>query len=318
MSINTQSSVGFFHTPVLVDEVVDYLITNPGGIYVDCTVGGGGHAEALLGRLNKKATYFGIDRDDDAISYAQKRLYAFRDKLVLIHGEFGNVDTILNDQKVSQVNGILMDLGISSYQIDTPERGFSYRHNGPLDMRMDRTKEMTAEYVINNYSEQRLADVFYYYGEERYSRKIAGVIGKSRRKKSIRTTADLENIIREITPQKYQVKVLARIWQSLRAEVNNEYEQLKNALSKMYPFLKSGARVVVITWESLSDRMVKRYFKGQTLQIHRNSEVSQDTGFNFEILTKKVIRPCRAEIDQNPRAKSAKMRVGIKLNNLRG
>jgi len=313
MSLSTPSSIGYFHTPVLVEEVVEYLITNAKGIYVDCTVGGGGHAEAVLYNLKKQATYYAIDRDKEALSYARERLHKFSDQIVFIQGEFGNIDSILKKEGVSYVDGVLMDLGVSSYQIDTPERGFSYRHSGPLDMRMDRTQKMTAEYIVNNYSEPKLADIFYYYGEERNSRRIAEVIIKRRKKSPIRTTTDLAGIIRENTSRKYQVKVLSRIWQSLRAEVNTEYDQLKNALSKIYPFLKEGARIVVISWESLSDRMVKRYFKGQSLQFSRNSEVTHDTGFNFNILTKKVIKPSQEEIRQNPRAKSAKMRVGMKL-----
>ncbi|MFO7891537.1 MAG: 16S rRNA (cytosine(1402)-N(4))-methyltransferase RsmH [bacterium] len=317
MSLNTQRSTEYFHIPVLVDEVVKYLITDLKGIYVDCTVGGGGHAEAVINKLGKKARYYGIDRDRDAIRFARQRLEKYGKQVILMQGELANIDTILKKAGVKKVDGIFMDLGVSSYQIDTPERGFSYRHNGPLDMRMDGSQKLTAESIINNYPEDRLADIFYYYGEERFSRKIARVIVE-RRKKRICTTEDLANILREIVPRKYQVKVLSRIWQSLRVEVNNELEQLKVGLTKTYDLLREGARMVVISWESLSDRMIKRYFKGQTLKFTKYSEVEYDTGFNFDILTKKVIRPSRDEINKNPRAKSAKMRAAIKIKEYGG
>jgi len=313
MIFSTQSSTEHYHIPVLVDEVVEYLITDLEGIYVDCTVGGGGHAEAILNTLGGKALYYGIDRDKDAVSYAQRRLSRFKEQVILIHGELRDIDTILKKEGVTLIDGAFMDLGVSSYQIDTPKRGFSYRLGGPLDMRMNRDQSLTAEYIINNYSEKKLADIFYYYGEERYSRKIARVIATKRNKNFIRTADDLEEIIRDITPRRFQLKTLSRIWQSLRFEVNNELEQLKKGLEKIYPFLKAEARMVVITWESLSDRMVKRYFKGQSLKFSRNSSAEFDTGFNFNILTKKVIKPTQSEIRENPRAKSAKMRAAIKI-----
>ncbi len=312
MICSTQSSTEYYHTPVLVDEVVAYLVTDVEGIYVDCTVGGGGHAEAVLNTLGERALFYGVDRDRDAIKYAQQRLKKFREKVILIQGELANIDSILEKEHVTLVDGVLMDLGVSSYQIDTQERGFSYRLGGPLDMRMNKDQDLTAEYIVNNYSEKRLADIFYYYGEERFSRKIARVIIQRRSENAIRNADDLASIIRKITPRKYQVKTLSRIWQSLRIEVNNELDQLKTGLEKIYPFLRTGARIVVISWESLSDRMIKRYFKGQSLEYSRNSRSEFDTKFNFEILTKKVIKPSQKEIKQNPRAKSAKLRAAIK------
>lgn len=312
MSFNTQSSTECFHIPVLVDEVVKYLITDTEGVYVDCTLGGGGHAEAILNNLGKGAMYYGIDRDSDAVSFAQLKLEKYGNRVKVIQGELAQIDTILKKVGVKIINGVFMDLGVSSYQIDTPERGFSYRHSGPLDMRMDNSQKLTAEFVINNYPEDKLADIFYYYGEERFSRKIARVVVEKRKEK-IFTSGDLANIIREITPRKYQVKVLSRIWQSLRVEVNNELDQLKVGLTKLHDLVNKGAHIVVISWESLSDRMVKRYFKGQTLKFSKNSEIAYNPGFNFEILTKKVIRPSRDEIIKNPRAKSAKLRAAIKI-----
>jgi len=318
MSFSTQSSTDYYHTPVLVDETVEYLVTDLEGIYVDCTVGGGGHAEAILNTLGERALFYGIDRDRDAIKYAQQRLKKFGEKVILIQGELANIDSIFEKEHVTFVDGVLMDLGVSSYQIDTQERGFSYRLGGPLDMRMDRDQDLTAEYIVNNYSEKKLADIFYYYGEERFSRKIARIIVERRSENVIRNTDDLASIVRKITPRKYQVKTLSRIWQSLRIEVNNELDQLNAGLEKIYPFLRNGARMIVITWESLSDRMIKRYFKGQTLEYSRNSRFEIDSRFNFEILTKKVIKPSQEEVERNPRAKSAKMRAAIKRNEQEG
>ncbi len=315
MSIGTQSGAGYFHIPVLVDEVIKYLFTKPGGIYVDCTVGGGGHAEAILNKLGKDGVYYGIDRDKNAIRYAQQRLTDFSDQAILIQGELGNIDTILSQKRIDIVDGVFMDLGISSHQIDTPERGFSYRDDGPLDMRMNSSQELRAEFIVNSYSEKKLADIFYYYGEERFSRKIARLIVERRKKSRISSTADLVKVLGEIIPKKYQVKTCSRIWQALRVEVNDELGQLKNGLSKIYPLLREGAHMVVISWESLSDRMVKRYFKGQSLMFSKNSEAEYNTGFNFKILTKKVIRPSHDEINNNPRARSAKLRAGEKLKN---
>jgi len=318
MIFSTQSSTDYYHTPVLVDETVEYIVTDLEGIYVDCTVGGGGHAEAILNTLGERALFYGIDRDRDAIKYAQQRLKKFGEKVILIQGELANIDSIFEKEHVTFVDGVLMDLGVSSYQIDTQERGFSYRLGGPLDMRMDRDQDLTAEYIVNNYSEKKLADIFYYYGEERFSRKIARIIVERRSENVIRNTDDLASIVRKITPRKYQVKTLSRIWQSLRIEVNNELDQLNAGLEKIYPFLRNGARMIVITWESLSDRMIKRYFKGQTLEYSRNSRFEIDSRFNFEILTKKVIKPSQEEVERNPRAKSAKMRAAIKRNEQEG
>lgn len=305
--------INFFHEPVLVKEVVDYLITDLNGIYVDSTVGGGGHAEAILNKLGKKGKLIGVDRDLDAIKYSKEKFAGNNSKIELVQGDLGNIDKILYDCGVDYLDGFFLDLGISSYQIDTPERGFSYRFKGPLDMRMDRLSQLTAEYVINNYSEGELADLFYYYGEERYSRKIAKHITKERKKKSIETTSDLEIILRKITPSRYQLKTLSRVWQALRIEVNDEFGQLKKGLKKIYPLIKKGGHVVIISWESLTDRLIKHYFKGEALVFsrHDEDEISK-TNFHYKILTKKVIKPSRSEIDTNKRSRSAKLRAAEK------
>ena len=251
-----------YHVPVMRDEVVQWLDTDPAGTYVDATVGGGGYFEAMLPRLTPKAKLVGIDRDAEALAHCRDRFAQEPERVRLIQGDLGQVAEVLNGAGVDAIDGFLLDLGLSSRQIDAPERGFAYLQDGPLDMRMDQSQGLTAEAVINQYEESALADLFHYYGEERYARRLARRVVAARQADAIQTTGQLAEVIRKAAPGPHALKTLARVWQALRVEVNDELGQLKSGLMGIYPLLKPGARVVVLSYESLSDRMVKRFFRG--------------------------------------------------------
>jgi 16S rRNA (cytosine1402-N4)-methyltransferase len=310
--MESQKQTVVFHIPVLVESVIQHLIVNSNGIFVDATIGGAGHSEAILQALSRNAILVGIDGDADAIRYSQKKLKKFPQKVHLVHGYFDEIDSILNDLNIKQIDGLFFDLGISSHQIDESERGFSYLQDGPLDMRMNRLAEKKASDVINRYSENKLADIFYLYGEERYSRSIARRIIEARKKQPIERTLALSRIVSQGTPERFQIKTLSRIWQALRFEVNDELGRLERSLKRAVPYLSSGARIVAISWESLMDRMVKRFLKGQSPTFTKGYTQKDQTGIQFDILTKKVVCPSREEIKKNPRARSAKLRAGQK------
>ena len=302
-----------FHVPVLVDAVLAFLLTNPSGIYVDGTVGGGGHGESILNRLDKKGKLIGIDRDERAISFCRERFSSYGDRIRLVQGEFGDVDVLLGDLGISEVDGLLLDLGVSSHQIDTVERGFSYLTDGPLDMRMDMSVLKRGRDVINGYSEADLFSVLVDYGEERFARRIARRIVESRRKKSIETTRDLADVVRRVVPQRTHVKTLSRVFQAVRMEVNDELGQLRTGLEGVYPLLKSGGRIVVISYESLMDRMVKRFFRGEAATFSKHEAVQSDSRFCFRVLTRRIVRPSVEEVAENPRARSARLRAAEKV-----
>jgi len=309
----TQEEVPFFHEPVLWKESVSFFITDKSGVYVDATLGGGGHSELFLKELNSDAVLIGIDRDKQATEHAEKRFKGFSGKFIAVNGRFSEISEILSSYDIEEINGLFLDLGISSHQLDTAERGFSYLSDSPLDLRMDRSDSITAEDIVNSYSEHELADIFYNYGEERLSRRIAKRIVERRTVSRIKTSEELAEIIRSLTPYKGRVKVMSRIWQALRFEVNNELNDLRKGLEDVYTLLKPGARVVVISYESLMDRMVKRYFKGFDPDFRRGSQYEGEKKYNFRILTKKVVRPDELEIKKNPRAKSALLRAAEKV-----
>lgn len=302
-----------YHMPVLVDEAVSYLVGNPAGIFIDCTLGGGGHAEQILKKLNRAGKLIAIDRDQDAIEYAQDHLREFRQQIKIIQGNFADIDHIVHETGESTLDGILLDLGISSHQIDVPARGFSYLQDGPLDMRMNSKTTMTACDVIQTYSESSLADLFFYYGEERRARQIARRIVLIREKDPIQTTQDLARAVRMIIPGHVVNKSLSRIFQALRIEVNDELEQLKTVLPKAGKLLKTGGRLVIISYHSLEDRLVKRFFRGEPLSFMRQDMVEQVEPRLFKMLHKKVIQPMEAEISRNPRARSARLRAAEKV-----
>ena len=299
------------HIPVLLQPALDLLITDKAGVYVDCTAGGGGHIQGVLDKLSARGRVIGLDRDAAAIAHCTKR-FEHDSRVQMVHGSFGEIGLLLKALHVESVDGILYDLGLSSHQIDNRERGFSYLESGPLDMRMDQRNELTAEKIINMYSEKDLADLFFLYGEERYSRPLARKLVEARRNRLFETTQDLADFVRSCTPQKFQVKTLSRIFQALRIEVNGEMDQLKAGFQNAYPVLKSGGRMVVISYHSLEDRLTKRFFKGEPLDFNKRDWVAMKSGYQFDIITRRVIVPTDEEIESNSRARSAKMRASQK------
>jgi len=305
-------TIDFQHQSVMIKEVLKYLAPKAGGIYVDGTLGGGGHTRALLEKLSANslqltAKIIGIDKDLEAIFAAKKNLADFKDNIIFVHDNFSNLPAILKSQGIDKVDGILLDLGVSSYQLENPERGFSFQANAPLDMRMDQRQKFSADDVINFYDEKELADVFYNYGEERYSRQIARRIIEARKTISIRTTGQLVEIIKKSTPPKYRfggkIHFATRVFQALRIEVNNELEILEDFIPRAAQILAGDGRLVITSFHSLEDRIVKHSFRN----------LADNNPASFKILTKKPLTPMEGEIVSNPRARSAKMRVLLRI-----
>lgn len=305
-----------FHTPVLVEEVIKYLRVNPSGIYVDGTLGGVGHSFEIVKRLTSGGKLIGIDLDQRAVEVAQERLKPFEKRAVLKKGNFIEIGNVLKELGFNQVDGILVDLGVSSHQIDTADRGFSYLKAGPLDMRMSKDNELNAAEIVNNYSQKELEQIFKKYGEERRARSIAKAIVREREKKSITTTDQIVNIVESVISFQYRIKSLARVFQAIRIAVNKELENLRIFLDQSLESLKSGGRLVIIAYHSLEDRMVKEFFAGQSNPCQCPPEFpmcvcgKQPT---VRLLTRKVIRPTADEIKLNPRSRSAKLRAIEKI-----
>lgn len=254
----------FKHIPIMLSEVIDGLKIKPDGVYVDGTLGGGGHSFQIASRLGENGRLIGIDQDEAAIEAAGKRLASFGERVVIVRNNYRRMGEVLNSLKFQGADGILLDLGVSSYQLDTAERGFSYNEDAPLDMRMDRRKEKTAKDIVNSYSEEELIRIFKEYGEERFARRIAGNIVRSREKKEIETTLELVDLIRASIPAKNRLTgghPAKRVFQAVRIELNEELLVLEEALSSMIDFLNPGGRLAIITFHSLEDRMVKEVFK---------------------------------------------------------
>ena len=250
----------FNHKSVLLKETIDGLNVKPDGIYVDGTLGGGGHSYEVCVRLGEKGSIIGIDQDEAAIAAAGVRLKDFGEKVTIVRSNYCNVKSVLHELGIDRVDGIMLDLGVSSYQLDTAERGFSYREDAPLDMRMDRRQVMTARDIVNDYSEMALYCVIRDYGEDKFAKNIAKHIVRERSRRSIETTGELTEIIRGAIPMKYQKKgghPAKRTFQAIRIELNRELEVLKNSLDDMIEILNSGGRLCIITFHSLEDRIVK-------------------------------------------------------------
>ncbi|WP_159472355.1 16S rRNA (cytosine(1402)-N(4))-methyltransferase RsmH [Chryseobacterium sp. 18068] len=296
-----------YHNPVLLKQSVDDLVTNPDGIYVDCTFGGGGHSREIVGRLSEKGKLYGFDQDLDAL-----KNNIDDPKFTLINQNFRFLENSLLMYGVSQVDGILADLGVSSHQFDAGERGFSTRSNAPLDMRMNVMQSLDAKKVINEYDEEALADIFYYYGELRESRKLARDIVHHRKNKSIETTEDLKKLFSYL-PQHKVNKFYAQLFQAIRIEVNQELDVLKEMLVQSYKMLKPGGRLVVISYHSLEDRLVKRFLKNGMFEGEPQRDIYGNYEKAFELVKSKAIIPDDKEIEENSRARSAKMRTGIKI-----
>lgn len=308
------SSQPDYHVPVLLNEVLVYLDVSPDGIYVDGTLGGGGHANSILEKLSSRGRLIGLDQDIEAIKFSQQRLEFFKDKFISVNDNFSNIDIVLKELEIPAIDGMLLDLGVSSRQIDDDARGFAYSSAGRLNMKMDASMQLNAGYVVNVYAEEDLANLIYRYGEERASRKIARAIVQYRNQKdSIETTNELSEIIRSVTPARFQTKILSRVFQAIRIEVNDELGMLKTCLEKVYGLLKDGGRIVIISYHSLEDRLVKRYLRGEILSFDKNEYLDGKTPFTFKRLISKPVIPSEEEIKRNSRARSAKLRAAVKI-----
>ncbi len=288
----------FKHIPVLLNEVLNLLCIKPEGIYIDCTIGEGGHSEAILNVIHPKGFLIGIDCDKSVLEITERRLEKFAGSFKLVHNNFLNITDICSRLNIKAIDGIIFDVGMSSYQIDNPERGFSFSKNGPLDMRMDRSSILTAQSLINNLSCDELAEIFFKYGEERYSRRIASRIVAERNKKPIQTTSDLVTIIKKAIPlRRYRIHPGTRIFQSLRIAVNNELEDLSAAITYGFGLLKKEGRMCIMSFHSLEDRIAKNKF--------REFKINEQA----KIIYKKPLTPTKEELDKNIRSRSAKLRV---------
>lgn len=305
----------FNHISVLLEETVKHLNIKPDGIYVDGTLGGGGHAYEVLKRLGSKGRYIGIDQDEDAIKAASIRLNEFMDKVTIVRSNYREMKKVMKDLNIDQVDGILLDLGVSSYQLDTAERGFSYREDAPLDMRMDNRSERTARDIVNDYTEFELYRMIRDYGEDKFAKNIAKHIVRIRNEKPIETTFELVEAIKAAIPMKIRMAgghPAKQTFQAIRIELNHELEVLNDSLEDMVDLLKEGGRLCIITFHSLEDRMVKLAFRQHekpcicppnfpVCVCNRKSK-----GFN---VTRKPILPSDEEMEFNSRSKSAKLRV---------
>lgn len=289
---------------------MDGLITDPNGIYIDGTLGGGGHSKEILNHLNTDGHLFSIDQDDDAIAAATA--YIGDDKrFTILKGNFGYLTTLLPPPNHGQVTGILLDLGVSTHQIKEGERGFSFQEDGPLDMRMGNLTQLTAYDVVNNYEYEQLRDIIFHYGEEKASRKIARAIIDSR---PIETTNELRKVIAEVVNQKFLVKTLARVFQAIRIEVNQELEVLKDVLVQSLEVLKSGGRLVIMSYHSLEDRLVKRFLKAGNFEGKIEKDFFGNDLSPFRLINRQVITPSQDEVTKNPASRSAKLRIAEKTN----
>ncbi len=303
------------HTPVLLNESIEHLVTNKSGIYFDATLGFGGHAEAFLKILNRDAVLAATDVDKNAFDFSKEK-FIKDERVKLYNFNFSEIDIVAKIESFGFFDGIFADLGVSSYQLDNPESGFTYREEAKLDLRMDKSKVVNASDIINSFSEEDLAGIFFQYGEERNSRKIAREICKRRSDFKIETTSQLSEIITKVVPFKNQNKTLSRIFQSLRIYVNDELGALKSFLDKSVNLLNKGGRIVIISYHSLEDRIVKETFKYETLDCicPKDFPVCQcDKERRLKILTRKPVTPSPEEIAANPRARSAKLRAAERV-----
>lgn len=306
------------HVPVLLEEAVSMLALQPDGVYVDCTVGGGGHLACLVQKLGEKATIIGIDKDAKALEEARKKLADVSSKLILIHGDFRRLQVILKMHGISEIHGIVLDLGVSSFQLDDASRGFSYQEEGPLDMRMNTDQQLSAWHLVNEWSEERLALIIRELGEERYARRIAREIVRERQQRPINTTFELVEVIKRAVPAqaKKDKHPARRTFQALRIAVNEELEALEEALPQAVEVLASEGRIAVITFHSLEDRIVKTFFKRESLGCLCPPDQPVCTcnhRARLKIVTKRPITPTEAELARNPRSRSAKLRIAEKI-----
>ena len=305
----------FEHKSVLLYETVDSLNIRPNGIYVDGTLGGGGHAFEVLKRLGPEGRLIGIDQDADAIRAATERLEQFKDKVTIVRSNYRNISEVLSELGIEKVDGIYLDLGVSSYQLDTAERGFTYRENAPLDMRMDQRNEKTAADIVNDYSEMELYRIIRDYGEDRFAKNIAKHIVKARAVQRIETTDQLVEIIKAAIPAKIRAEgghPAKRTFQAIRIELNHELEVLNDSIDTMIDLLKPGGRLSIITFHSLEDRIVKTRFRTNENPCICPPDFpvcvcgKKSKG---QVITRKPIVPTDDELEENKRSKSSKLRV---------
>jgi 16S rRNA (cytosine1402-N4)-methyltransferase len=309
------------HVPVLLNECLDLLNIKSNGIYVDGTIGGGGHSEEILKLLGNDGILIGIDKDSFAIEMSEKRLKKIETKagIILVNNDFRNMEQIFSENKIDRVDGILLDLGVSSFQFDIPNRGFGYKNDALLDMRMDRTQELTAQDIVNNYNESDIARIIKKYGEERWASRIASFVVNERNKKEITSTFELVDIIKAAIPASARRKgshPAKKTFQALRIAVNQELESLENVIEKAVGFLKKGGRLLIISFHSLEDRIVKNGFQ----RIVNPCTCPKDFPIcicgkkpKAKYITKKPIIPTEKEVKSNPRARSAKLRAIEKI-----
>lgn len=303
-----------YHIPVLYQEVIDNLIKDKNGVYVDCTLGGGGHSEGILENID--GNLIAMDQDDQAIEFASKRLEKFSGRFQIFRDNFKNIETVIYMAGYNKVDGILMDIGVSSKQLDDPKRGFSYRFDEKLDMRMDRRQEKSAYHVVNEYSEEKLAKIIYEYGEDRFAKKIARTIVEKRAEKKIETTDDLVKVIHGAVRTKSVRQNAKRVFQAIRIEVNDELEVLKETIEIAVDLLKKGGRLAIITFHSLEDRIVKEKFRELAKGCICPPDFpicACDKESIVKIITKKPIVSTEGELKSNSRAQSAKLRLVERL-----
>ena len=288
------------HIPVMVQEVLYWLHPEEGNVYVDCTVGGGGHSKAILEKLKGKVKILGIDRDEDALKIARAELKGYPTQIILRKRNFRDLSLILEEEGIEKADGVLYDLGLSAIQLDDPRRGFSFRFDGPLDMRMDRSQSLTAAHLLRQLPGDELGDILFRLGQERWAKRIAEFLVQERRVHPIETTSDLVRVIRKAIPARVRTKrkihFATKIFQALRIQVNQELENIRESLICCFNLVRRQGRICFISYHSLEDRIVKEEFKKRS-------------GSGITILTKKVIKPSQEEIRKNPRARSARLRT---------
>ena len=299
-----------YHTPILTKQIVEYVITKLDGTYIDCTIGFGGHSKEILNKLNNKGKVIGIDLDPYALKMAKENLIRKYNNIHFYNDSYLNFPEILNELKIKEVDGFIFDLGISSYQVDSKHRGFSYRYDSPLDMRFNpELIGTTAKDILNKYSEKELSQIIKIYGEERYHKKIARKIIETRKKNKINSTFDLKKIIFSVIPYENN-KVLSRVFQSIRIAVNDEINNINKTLEKAIKYLKINGKIAVISFHSIEDRIIKHFFKS----IANNSNIDSSEKQQYKIITKKPIIPLIEEIRQNKRSRSAKLRITERIS----
>ena len=308
----------FNHVSVLLNECIDNLDIKPDGVYVDCTMGGAGHSKEIVKRLSKDGLFIGFDQDKNAIATAKERLAEYSDRVKFVHSNFANLKEELEKIGVYKIDGVLADLGVSSHQLDEADRGFSYMHDAPLDMRMDIRRDFSAYDVVNTYSAAELTKIIKDYGEENWAKRIAEFIVNERQEKPIETTGELVNVIKKAIPKKARIDgphPAKRTFQAIRIEVNNELGVITEMINDACSMMNEGGRICIITFHSLEDRIVKNAFKYLALDCICPPEMpfcQCDKISEVKIITRKPILPSKEEVEENPRSRSAKLRVAEK------